>query len=627
MNNLRSILRKALKSKQVAFLNILGLTAGFVCSIFLVSWVIHESTFDSFVKDKELIYRVNLTGIINNEPIKSAGCFPGVATEVVKSIPEVEEAVRTDKNTGGDLIKTEDNKFFRITGFAADDGFFRFFPYPVVNGQLNKVLANRNNIVIVKDLAQKCFGTESAIGKNLFVRNRNYTVAAVLDNIPDNSHLQFQYIIPILSLDQSWHNNQWGGDNSIVYLKLNPNSDIEPINSKITSIVHDHIPEMKNHNIGFVLQPLAAIPFDNDFKWDNAKKTSKRNIYVLSIVALLIMFIACVNFTNLFISNAIKRNKEVGIKISNGAGKYSIVKEYLGEVFFYVLVSFGIALILVQIFHPYFNRLSGADIGISYFNMQFLIISIPLVAGTTLLAGFFPGIYLSRINISEILKGAKSGGSRSTIQEILVTAQFVIASVLILAVITIYKQVDFLQSKDLGFDKENILYTYTEGKLSDRGQQKKLKDELLRNPLIKNIAYRGALPSEWSNGSTIGKKKDEYAANFEWIQVDRDYFELSNIEFVEGSNAFAYAGDSSNYCIINEKAVEVLGLEPPVVGKTLYSLNGSQEYMIKGVTKNVNTKRLSQNVDPCVYSKPIWSSNSAILTQVAVNPNGIVAFQ
>jgi putative ABC transport system permease protein len=612
-----SIIRKALKNKEITGVNILGLTAGFVCSIFLVSWVIQQSTFDNFVKDKGSIYRVNLKGIINNEPIKSSGCYPGLASEAVKLIPEITEAVRITINfqDSEDQIRTEGNQFFRVKGFAADEGFFSFFPFPVLEGQPDKALTTPDNIVITKDLAWKCFGNETAIGKSLFIRDKNYMTAVVLENIPANSHLQFDYIISTVSLGKSWIRDQWGSDNSNTYLKVDSHANIDSLNSKITSIVHNHIPQLANNfDVSFVLQPLKDIPFDNGFKWDFVKKTNKRNIYVLSVVALLIMFIACMNFTNLFISTAIKRNKEVGIKISNGASKFSIAKEHLEEVLLYVLFSFVISLVLVPVLHPYFNRLSGEIVEINYTNIRFLVMSISLITGTVILAGIFPGLYLTKINISEILRGTKNERSKSSLQKALVTAQFTIATILLLAMITVYKQVDFLHSKELGFDKDNILYLYTEGKLENFKEQKKMKEELLRSPYISKVAYRGALPTEWSNGSTVGKSKDDLSGNFEWIQVGRDYFDLSGIEFVEGDNAFSYMNDTARCCIINEKAAEVLGLEPPVVEKPLYMYsNNNKEFIIKGVTKNVNTKTLSQNIDPCIYTKPRWKSNTAIL--------------
>ncbi|TKG94044.1 FtsX-like permease family protein [Puteibacter caeruleilacunae] len=613
MNHLKSIFRNAFKHKWTTALNILGLTLGFTCSILLFFWVTHELNYDSFIPEKGSLYRVNMDGSVNGEHIKSAGSFPGLAAEALHSIPEIKKTIRIDKKKDGNLIKTNDNKFFRSNGFAADPGFFNMFPFRAIVGDLSNILQDKSNIVIDETLAQKCFGDQSAMGKTLQMNGKVYTVAAVVENVPSNSHLQFQYVVSTLSLGHNWHNNEWGGDFAITYFQTIENANIQELNDKLTSIVKTRIPRMKAYDLSFILQPVKNIPFDNDFKWDNSKKTSKRNIYILSVVAFLILFIACVNFTNLFLSSALKRKKEIGIKVSNGANKATITKEYLVEVLLYVLLSFAISLLLCEGVLPFFNALSGSVIKVKYLSLGFAFISIILIVGSTLLAGVLPAMFLYQLNIVKVIKGSRLENSKAKYQKILVTTQFVITTVLIFAMITIFKQVDYLQNKNLGFNKENTLYVFTEGKLQNWDEQKNLKSELLRNPSIKHIAFRAALPTEWANGSTVGAAKDKYDLNFEWIQIDEDYFDLADIEFIEGSRFRTTTSDSLNYCIINEKAAELLGFEAPYVGRSLYSISFGKEYIIKGVTRNLNTKSLAQHIDPCLYTKPLWASNSGVM--------------
>ena len=618
MNYLKTIFRKALKKKGTTALNLLGLTTGFVCSLLLVSWIIHESTFDSFVKDKDKIYRVILQGVINNEEVRSAGCMRGIAAEAVKQIPEVESSLTLDNALAinQNLIKAENKKFFHASGFASDENFFDFFPYKLIDGTLHNALQVKGNIVIVKSLANKCFGNETAIGENLTVGEKNYTVVAVIDDIPSNSHLQFQYVIPVLSLYGTMSDflmNQWSKDNSTVYLKLNSKNNIETVGSKITTILLENVPQMKNFQIQLKLQQLKDIPFDNNFKFDSAKKTSKRNIYILSIIAFLIIFIASINFSNLFISSALKRKKEIGIKISNGANKFSIAKEYLIEVLMYVLLSLLFSILLVKIIHPFFIELTGENVEINFFDLRFLAVSIPLIVVTTLFIGLIPGIFLYRINISDILKGGNSSIRKLTSYNILTTSQFIIAIVLVLGMLGIYKQVDFLHSKSVGFDKENILFFETNGILKNRKEQQKIKDELSNYPNIKEIAFRGAIPTKWASSIMVSASEEKLNVNMERIFVDENYFNLSNIKFVEGSNVITNTPNSLNYCIINEKAGELSGLQPPYLDKMLYSINDKQQYIIKGVVKNINTKSLVQSVDPCIYMQSSGTFASGII--------------
>ena len=612
--NFSAIIRNTLKNKGITILNIVGLVAGFVCSILIVSWVIHQSTFDSFVKDKSNVYRVHLEGFVNGEDVKSSGCVPGIAT-FATSLPEVDVAIRmrVQSNT---VINTTDDKFFRVDGFAVDSAFLDIFPFKVIAGDGKQALKTKNSILIDKKLANQCFGQEMPVGKNLAINGQKYTVAAVIENVATNSHLQFRYLVPTLNLGTDWQRNQWGADNGIVYLRLNTKSNIKALNEKITETFYNRSPFFKDLKVHTSLQPIKDIPFSNEFKHDYAKKTSKRNIYILSIVAFFILFIACINFTNLFISTAIKRKKAVGIKITSGASKVSIVWEYLGEVLAYILLSFFIALVLIKIIHPYFNQLSGVNIEIKYFSFHFLSLALSLIILIIAITGIFPGIYLTRLNISEVMKGSKTGPSNSSVQKVLVTSQFVLATLLLFAVITIIKQVNFLHAKNLGFDKENVLYVYTEGELRFPKGQQKLKNELLQNPSIKKIAYRSCIPTEFNTGTMVSltPESKEYQVHMEYVFVDSDYFDLANIDFVEGNNIFSNAHDSLNYCIINKKAAEALNLSAPYEDKVVYSSNGGgKAFIIKGVIKDVNTKSLTQVVYPCIYVKPEWYNRSSIL--------------
>ena len=613
-NQFKIIVRNNLKHKGITVLNILGLVAGFSCSILIVSWVIHQSTFDGFVKDKSKVYRLHLEGSVNGENVKSSGCVPGIAT-FASSIPEVDVAIRmrAQSNT---VIKTTDNRFYRVDGFAVDSGFFNIFPYKVVAGDSQQALKVKNSILIDKKLAIQCFGREEAIGKNLKINGQEYTVTAVIENVATNSHLQFRYLIPTLNLGKDWQSNQWGADNGIVYLKLNTTKNIEAVNEKITETFYDRSPFFKQIKVHMTMQALKDIPFSDEFKHDYAKKTSKKNIYILSIVAFFILFIACINFTNLFISTAMTRKKAVGIKITNGASKVSIVREYLSEVLAYILLSFVIALVFIKVIHPYFNELSGELIDINYFSLSFLGLALSLILITIAMTGVFPGIYLTRMNISMVMKGHVAKHSGFSIQKVLVTSQFVLATLLLFGVITIIKQVNYLHSKNLGFDKENVLYVYTEGGIREPKGQQKLKDELLRNPHIKKIAYRSCIPTKFDVGTMVSltSESNENQVHMEYIFVDNDYFDLANIDFIEGNNIFSSAQDALNYCIINKKAAEALNLSAPYRDKVLYSSNsGGKAFTVKGVIKDVNTKSLTQNVYPCIYIKPEWYNQSSIL--------------
>jgi putative ABC transport system permease protein len=629
--DLKSIIRNALNNKGTTVLNIFGLTIGLACSLFLISWVIHESSYDSFVKNKDKIYRVVMKVSRDDKPFMCASSVNGVGSESTKLFPEIDNYTRLHQPKPDFLIKTLDNKFFREVGYYADSTFFDILPYPVLEGDLSKALSIRNSIVIEKQLAIKCFGDKSAIGQQLIVNEHEFTVSAVIDNIPSNSHLQFRFLIPTLNLGQSWHRNQWGSDNSITYLKLNNSKGIELLNKKITDLVYKNQSIWKEIKAQVVLQNIKEIPFSTNFKWDDAKKSSKRNIYALSGIAFLIMLIACINFTNLFISSALKRNRATGIKLANGAHRSSIIGEYMVEVFLFVLVSFASAVIILLVLHPYLNHLSGSVIEINFLSLRFLAIAFPLLLTTALLAGFFPGTYLTRFKLVDILKNnTSSKGSKASVQNIMVTAQFVIATILVFAVLVIHKQVDFLQSKNLGFEKENVLYIPTVGKLKQEFHQKRLKNELLKNSNITAIAYRGGMPTIWNGGIQLSYNTDKNIVGSEEIHIGQGYFDLMNIDFIEGENVFHKDNGSINHCVINKMAAEKLNLEPPYINQVINIYGRNQSVVIKGVIENINTKSLAQQILPNIYfrfnDKMIGSyENGMLLFKIASNHSKAIA--
>ena len=611
---IKTAFRNAIQNKFVSLINIVGLGVGLTCVILLVSWITNEISYDKFLKDSDKIYRVTLEGNISGEYIKSAQCPSGVGPEIALISPAIDNYTRL-VNYPGKLIKTDNDHMFREDGYAADSTIFDIFSYEAVAGNLSTCLNTRDEIVIDEYLAGKFFGKVNPVGESLTIDNHKYTVSAVIKNIPPNSHIQFHFLISTLNLSW-WKKGDWEGDNTITYLKLNKSASVQDIDSKITNLVYEKNTFWKDLNIDFRLQPILDIHFSNDFKFDYAKKGSKKKVYALVFIALLILIIACINFTNLFISTALKRKKAIGIKITNGALKSHIIREYFIEVFLYVLLAFNVSIILYKLLFPYFNSLSGQQTGVNLLSLKFLVISFLLILFTLILSGTFPGLYLSKFKPAVILKNnTRLRHNKVNLQQVLVIAQFIIAIVLIFAVILITKQLNYMQTKDLGFDKENIVYIHTYGKLKDKKEQAFLKSRLLKDPNILSIAYRGSVPTEWQNGRPLAKNPDnKNIVAMEHIFVDSNYFALMKMKFIEGGDGFNDSNDSLNYCVLNKCAVDKLGIKPPYVEKVVYSpVENNRPLIIKGVVQNVNSKALTQQVDPCFYEKPKWISDDGIL--------------
>ena len=585
MTNVKLAYRRALKKSTTTLINITGLSIGIACAILLTSWVIHELSYDTFVKDSDQIYRITLEGTFDGQYVNSAQSPGGIAPEASKIFPEIENYTRlvTSRDV---IIKTEDNVSFKESGYAADPSFFEVFPLEVKYGNLSNCLNENGKVVIDEYLAFKSYGSVDPVGKSMVVDGLNYTISAVIENIPSNSHLQFHFLTPLMNV--SWFRNQeWNGDNSITYLKLIPNSNIREINHKITELAYAKKPMWKELKVNFGLQSLRDIHLSN-FTHDYAKTGNKKHIYIFAATALLVLLIACINFINLFIASSLKKKHEIGIRITNGASKFSILKEYFVEVLLYVLVSFIASIALIKAANPYFNLLAGDRIEIHIFSTHFLMIGLPVALVTIMLASGFPWIYINKLTTTEVLKkGASGSGKKFSILQSLVTFQFVVAIILIFNLITIEKQLHFLKTKDLGFDKENILYVHTDGILQQVDARETLKNVLLKNKNITAIAYQGSIPTNYFNGSPFSKTTDnQNIVPTEQIFIDKDYFDLMKIKFINGENIFKQSDNPSNYCIVNQQVIQSLNLTPPYLDKVIYkSVDNNKPLIIKGIVK------------------------------------------
>jgi putative ABC transport system permease protein len=603
-NEIKIAFRNAQKNKFVSLFTIIGLAVGFSCTIILISWVTHECSFDSFFKNKENIYRLNFGGNDNNAQ-KVCSTPQGVGPESLAIFPEVVNFTRIRQQMRLPF-KIGENQFYVDKGFVTDSTFFSVFSFETKVGDLSKALNRKDLVVIDEDLANTCFGTENAIGKRIVIGNHDYTVSAVIKNVPENSHLQFHYLIPTLNLPDNWQNNKWGSDNCTQYLVFKSNINKQVVEDKLTKMLHNKNQIWKEYKVNLTIQPLEDIHFSSGYILENAEKGNIQNVYILISVAFLILLIACVNFTNMFISTSLKRTRSTGVKMVTGASRLSIIKEFLFEVLLFVFVSFVLSIIIVKLTLPVFNNLFNIHIAIEVFSFRFLLIGVFLVLLSLLLSGFFPGFFITRFNPVLVLKSGFAGlpGRKNNFQRGLVSLQFIIAIILIISVIGIQKQVGFLKSKQLGFEKENLVYINTTGEFNRVQKIKRLKDELKQNPNISGIAAQSCLPTVIENGGFMYTRENpENRVHGEMIYISENYFDVMKIQFVEGSHDFNNYNDSIQSCVINEAAARQLNLIPPFTGQSVFNLNEKKYLTIKGVIKDVNTKSLDQSVKPCLYTK------------------------
>jgi len=597
--------RSITNNKYISLFNILGLAISLAGILIILSWISHEFSYDDFFNNKENIYRLNFNAVNNNKTVKSSSSPQGVGPEALAVYPQVQNFTRIRSRLKS-AFKVGEHFSYVDKGLIADSTFFSVFSYKAKFGDLSKSLNRKDLVVIDEYLAEKYFEMENPIGKVIKIGGQDYTVSAVINNVPENSHLQFHYVTPVLNLSENWHYNKWGSDNCTQYLVLKDETKKIAFEESLTQMLYEKNSIWKEYKAKLLLQPLKDIHFSEGFLIENAVKGDLQNVYILASVAFLILIIACVNFTNMFISTALKRTRTIGVKVASGAKKKIIIKELFTELIIFMIASLILSVLIVELSVPYFNNIIGANIQINYLSFNFIGTTIVLIFLTFLLAGLISGFYFSKLNLITILKSGLPGkpGKRGRIQRGLVTLQFVIAIALIISVIVIQKQVDFFKSKQLGFDKENLVYISSAGEFNDLDNLNQLKEELIKEPSIKGITARNCLPTIVDNGGYMYTRENpEDKIHGEMINIHQDYFKVMNIQFLEGGHEFDYSTSEVKNCVLNETAVKKLGFEPPYTGKLVFNVNENRYMTITGVIKDIQTKNLGQPVKPSLYTK------------------------
>ncbi|MEO5890557.1 MAG: ABC transporter permease [Ferruginibacter sp.] len=616
-NYLKIALRNLVHHKAYSILNIAGLAIGMACSILILLWVNDELSFDRFHANANQLYRLTC----NAGDFKAAVTPAGMAEGLQSELPEIKAAVRMSKPSTH-LFEVGVNKFEEKSGFFADSNFLQVFTFSLVKGNPQTALQRPDGILITESMAKKYFGNEEALGKTLRKDNSdNCTVTGILANIPSNSHLQFDFILPMSSIantDDELKNKAWGDFNFYTYLQLNKNTTasspaLTSLSGRIKKIYKTHIPKMQ---IEFQLQPLTAIHLHSDLQIDVPGHGNVQYVNILFIVALFIIAVACINFMNLATARSARRAKEVGLRKVVGAGRYQLILQFLGESmiisFFSLLLAVGIVWLLL----PAFNMLAEKKLTFHLFDGKIMLTLLSIAFLTGILSGCYPALYLSGFKPIKVLKGKLTlGGGNLLFRNGLVVTQFVVSIVLLVGTAVVYKQLNFIKNKNLGFEKSNLLYMPMTGELWNK--QQALKTELLQNPLTSNSSVISELPTKIVAGN-IDVKWEGKDPNLQVVipsmAVDENFISVFKMTMLTGRGfATEFKGDSSNF-VINEKAMQVMGMdEKSAVGKSLY-FNGIKGTII-GVVKDFNFKSLQYVIEPLVLRLNNWGGLAIVRTQ------------
>ncbi len=593
--NLKLIFRNLLRFKLYSGINILGLSVGIACVILIFLWVQNELSFDSFHKNYENIYRIVQTQYYTgDEKFEVDVTQLGMAPYVKENITGV---IRSTRFTGWGmdfLIRYQDKKFTENIHMA-DSDFFEIFSFSLIKGDKKSVFKEPFSIVLTEEMAEKFFGSDDPINKTLLLNNKyEFTVTGIISKPPKNSHIQFNFLIPATFYKELGRDlNDFGSNFLYTYVQLNENVDINDVGNIITNYLCKDEEKEAGRCTDYYLQALKRI-----YLYPVWGGGPMKTIRIFSLIAILILIIACINFVNLSIALASRRFKETGLKKMVGAQKNQLIVQYYFEVFILVVIALFLALILVETLLPAFNELTGKEINLQLFRNQELFFGIiGVIIVTVFFAGTYPAIFISSPSPVRVIKGdIFFGNKRSVFKQSLIILQFCISIILIINTILINRQLVFMQNRELGINKENILCIPFRGEL--RNNYQVFKNELLKHKDILSVTFSSHKPmATYSNSggwNWPGKLPDvdPLVTN---SSVDFDYAATFGLQIKEGEFFPKKSFVDSNSMVINETFAKITGIEP-VIGETFTVWNYT--FKVAGVVEDYNFKPVYSKIEP-----------------------------
>lgn len=596
-------LRNLNRQKLHSFIKIAGLAVGMGLTILLLSFIKYELSYEDFNPKKDRIYRsVSNVNVSESKSLSVPMTVGHAYSWVTNEVPEVKSVLRLDSRGGG--IKYE-NKIYdnAYHGFYSDSTFFDFFDLKLKYGSKAQAL-KPNTIVLTEKLAMVIFKRENPIGKTVNLQGKKLEVAAVIDELPSNTHLDMDYLVPVSLIPNPYEHFDERGMSTYVYYLFKKGANTPGNVAKLSNFIQKKVDD-KNKKAGWTikhrLQNLSDIHLHSEgLQYTMSQTGNMRTIIVLSVLAFFIVLIAIINYVNLETARAETRSMEVGVRKANGANKKSLIFQFLSESLVTVLFSFILAVGFAELISGGFENLVNREFSHELYSPLNVLLYFALAFLVSLLAGFYPAVYLSGYSPLAIFKSRKvAGKSNNRLRITLVITQFSIATFLIISLVMIYKQIQYTQTKDLGFDKEQVLIITN---LTDKMES---KYTLIRNKLanvqsVKKVTASTGFPGAIGMHSLVLQKGNEGGVLMKDNRVKNGYNETLGLEMKSGryfSDAFR---NDSNACVINEQAAKMLGLEKPV-GK--FIKHKEKQKRIIGVMKDYHVESLKEEIMPVIHTK------------------------
>ena len=602
-NIIKHSLRSFKRQRSYIIINITGLSIGLACSLLIALYVLYEASYDRYNVKKDRIFDIALNFRIGDQEITEATSSYPVGATLLREFPEVEDFLRMRKMYGAATVTYNNQTYDEENIIEADSSFFNFFTIPVLKGDPENLLNAPRKIVLSSSVAKKIFGNENPVDKIFKIGKDTvtYTVSGVMGDIPGNSHFKAGMLVSMLS-DSQANSQEWGSNNLCTYLLLKPNANYKNVNEKFPALIQKYVgPEIqrflnisfeeflsKGNKYGYYLQKLTDIHLDTSIKPSFLAPGDPKLLRILGSIALLILLVAVVNFTNLSTAQASARAKEVGIKKLGGSTRGMLITQFLTESIIMSFVSTIVALIIIKLVLPFFNDMLGTSLTLRLSDAWFMIPVLILFAVLTgVLAGSYPAFFLSAFSPNRVLKGGKNNSShKGGLRKVLVVLQFTISISLIVGTLIMYRQIVYMSKRDPGFVKDQLLVLENEGALG--ANAKSFKETISTIPGVISVTSSSSVPgnSNNNNGYMLEGKKDETILM--WTDfVDYNFLETYRIQLKSGRFFNKEYPADAQACLLNESALKKFNIDPGKLRIMGYRDSGKVVYYpIIGVVKD-----------------------------------------
>ncbi len=604
-NLLKIAIRNILKEKTYSLINILGLSIGITGSVFLGLYIIDELSYDKYHQNASNIYRiVSHIKEPDNEFTWAVAQIP-LADELKSNYADVIDVVRF-YGMGRLLFKNEDKQFYEEDVYLADSTVMDVFTYQFLAGDPETALDNPNSIILTKSLAIKYFGEDKPLDETLQnQRGDEYQVTAVIEDIPTNSHFHFDALISKSSNPD--YRGSWGNFGVFTYIHLPEGYDLSKMNENFEKVLEDHVNPIfasMGITVNYVMQRITDIHLHSKIQDEAESNGDISYIYIFSVVAFFMLIIASINYMNLATARSVKRAKEVGIRKVMGSQRNQLIYQFISESLILSIIALVVSIGLIYLLLPQFNQVSGKVIPFSYlFQPEILIGLISVVVFVGIVAGSYPAFYLSGFKPVDVLSGkTPAKGGNSGLRKVLVVFQFSISVFMLISTMVVYDQLQYLQEKDLGFNKDHIV------RMELASREIREKSEVIRNKFLEIPSIINVASASDSPGSNVGKlivrvdlndgTTDERGVDL--FSADYDFIETLGMTIVEGRNfSRDILSDTSGACLVNESMVKRMSWDEPL-GKRFYFGDGDNERIFKvvGVVKDYHQNSLYSEIEP-----------------------------